>query len=213
MVHDPAGGPRGPEAPAVDAADRGLVSGSHRDQSSTWSPPSPAACGRFPSAAEGGATWFGIIGDTNAPVVGWTGGRLFEDTRPADWAVFRQPGGLHADAENLEWLVQTPETLKLPLERSGAARPGAALLRTAGAQSEQGLDQALRPRRIRRGPRRHGGVPRELPSARSTSARHHRRAGRGQRLPAPHRPGFRQEPVLADLPAGPSTDGCSCTRR
>lgn len=72
-------------------------------------------CGRYPSALEGGATWFGLIGDTNAPVEGSDWWKAFEDDRPSDWAVFFQPGGLEADAENLEWLLQTPATLALPV--------------------------------------------------------------------------------------------------
>lgn len=70
-------------------------------------------CGRYPSAAEGGANWFGIVADTNAPVIGSDWWKLLEDQRPRDWALFRQPSGLHVEAENLEWLTQTPETLKL----------------------------------------------------------------------------------------------------
>lgn len=71
-------------------------------------------CGRYPSAADGGCTWFGLIGDTNAPVDGSEWWKLFEDNRPVDWQVFTQPGGLEPNAENLEWLLQTRETLKLP---------------------------------------------------------------------------------------------------
>jgi hypothetical protein len=71
-------------------------------------------CGRYPSAAEGGATWFGLIGDTNAPVEGSDWHKLFEDDKPPDWDVFHQPSGLAPDAENLAYLVQTAETLKLP---------------------------------------------------------------------------------------------------
>jgi hypothetical protein len=73
-------------------------------------------CGRFPSAAEGGASWFGMIGDTNAPVEGseWHG--LFEDDKPPDWQVFTQPSGLADDAENLAYLVQTSATLKLDVD-------------------------------------------------------------------------------------------------
>lgn len=73
-------------------------------------------CGRFPSAADGGASWFGIIADTNAPVIGSPWWTLMEDNRPPDWQIFHQPSGLSDDAENLEWLVQTPDTIKLPLD-------------------------------------------------------------------------------------------------
>ena len=59
-------------------------------------------CGRFPSKADGGPTWFGIIGDTNAPVEGSDWWKMFEEDRPADWQLFRQPSGLSPEAENLE---------------------------------------------------------------------------------------------------------------
>jgi hypothetical protein len=70
--------------------------------------------GRYPSAADGGCTWFGMFGDTNAPVEGSEWHKLFEDDRPPDWQVFHQPSGLDPMAENLEWLMQTPRTLALP---------------------------------------------------------------------------------------------------
>lgn len=72
-----------------------------------------ARCGRYPNAVMGGCTWSGIIADTNFPEEGskWHG--LMEDKRPPDWQIFKQPGGLSAEAENLEWLNQTEETLKL----------------------------------------------------------------------------------------------------
>lgn len=71
-------------------------------------------CGRFPSALEGGPTWFGLIGDTNAPIDHSPWWQLFEDNKPVDWQVFHQPSGLSPLAENLEWLLQTQETLRLP---------------------------------------------------------------------------------------------------
>ena len=71
-------------------------------------------CGRFPSAADGGCTWFGLLGDTNAPVIGSPWHEMFEDNRPPDWSVFRQPSGLSPQAENLEWLLQTPTSLQYP---------------------------------------------------------------------------------------------------
>jgi len=71
-------------------------------------------CGRYPSAAEGGCTWFGLIGDTNAPIIGSPWHAMFEHHRPPDWALFRQPSGLSPEAENLEWLLQTPTSLQYP---------------------------------------------------------------------------------------------------
>lgn len=70
-------------------------------------------CGRYPAANEGGCTWFGIIGDTNAPTEGSDWHKLFEDDKPPDWQVFHQPSGLAPNAENLEWLMQNGDTLKL----------------------------------------------------------------------------------------------------
>ena len=59
-------------------------------------------CGRFPSMADGGPTWHGIIADTNAPIEGSDWWKVFEEDRPADWDVFWQPSGLSDQAENLE---------------------------------------------------------------------------------------------------------------
>lgn len=75
--------------------------------------PIAGRCGRYPGAGDGGATWNGIVIDTNMPP---EGSRWHETmvAPPKDWSVFIQPGGLEPAAENLEWLLQTPETLKLP---------------------------------------------------------------------------------------------------
>jgi len=72
-------------------------------------------CGRYPSAADGGATWYGVVLDSNMPTEGtrWHG---TVSTPPPGWQVFIQPSGLSDEAENLNWLLQTPETLKLPLD-------------------------------------------------------------------------------------------------
>jgi hypothetical protein len=71
--------------------------------------------GRYPAANLGGATWFGLIADTNMPSIGSPWHKFMTET-PADWQVFIQPSGMAEDAENLEWLTQTPETLKLPVD-------------------------------------------------------------------------------------------------
>jgi hypothetical protein len=78
--------------------------------------PLAGRCGRYPSAALGGCTWFGIIADTNMPSEGspW---HLFMTTRtPIDWQIFIQPSGMSEEAENLNWLTQTSDTLKLPYD-------------------------------------------------------------------------------------------------
>lgn len=64
--------------------------------------------GRYPSKLDGGATWSGIIMDTNPPDdQSW----WFEaaegtgpDGKPSGWEFFKQPGGLHPEAENKSWL-------------------------------------------------------------------------------------------------------------
>ena len=63
-------------------------------------------CGRFPSKAEGGASWFGVIGDCNAPTEGSDWWKMMEEDRPHDWQVFRQPSGLSPEAENVENLPE-----------------------------------------------------------------------------------------------------------
>lgn len=76
--------------------------------------PLAGRCGRFPSAAMGGCTWFGWVADTNMPSENSPWYKLMELDTPPDIQVFIQPGGMAPDAENLQWLMQTPETLKLP---------------------------------------------------------------------------------------------------
>jgi hypothetical protein len=78
--------------------------------------PLAGRCGRYPSAALGGCTWMGLIADTNMPTEGSPWHRFMEVETPPDWAIFIQPSGMSEHAENLEWLLQTPDTLKLPPE-------------------------------------------------------------------------------------------------
>jgi len=49
---------------------------------------------RFPAAKDGGCTWAGVIMDTNPPDADHWWHRLAEETRPAHWAFFTQPGGV-----------------------------------------------------------------------------------------------------------------------
>ena len=137
-------------------------------------------CGRFPSKADGGPTWFGVFGDCNAPIEGSDWWKMMEQERPFDWAIFRQPSGLSAAAENVENLPpQYYQRLAENPNRDWVRR-----------YIECG---------VRRRPIGRGGLPRELQAHFS----HRRPSGPGLRLPADHRPGFRPQPLLADLPAGP----------
>jgi hypothetical protein len=72
-------------------------------------------CGRYPGPNDGGAKWHGIIADTNFPPEGTPWHELMENPNE-DTEIFKQPGGMTAHAENLNYLLQTPETLKLPLD-------------------------------------------------------------------------------------------------
>ena len=78
--------------------------------------PLAGRCGRYPSAAQGGCTWHGIIADTNMPSEGSPWHRFMELNTPPDWDIHIQPSGMSSEAENLEWLTQNPETLKLPVD-------------------------------------------------------------------------------------------------
>lgn len=60
--------------------------------------------GRFPSMREGGASWYGIIMDTNPPDSDHWWYKLFEEQRPEGFALFKQPSAVSEAAENLEHL-------------------------------------------------------------------------------------------------------------
>lgn len=70
--------------------------------------------GRYPSGVKGNPTWSGIIADTNMPVEmsDWYN---FMENLPPDWQKFNQPSGMAQNAENLDWLLQTDQTIKLPV--------------------------------------------------------------------------------------------------
>ena len=77
--------------------------------------PISARCGRYPSPQDGGAKWYGVVVDTNMPTEGTPWQMAMADP-PADMQVFLQPSGLDDLAENLEYLLQTPETLGLAVD-------------------------------------------------------------------------------------------------
>ncbi len=77
--------------------------------------PVSARVGRYPSGNVGNATWFGIIADTNMPteLSDW---HQFMENLPPNWQAFTQPGGLDPNAENLNYLLQTAKSVKLPVD-------------------------------------------------------------------------------------------------
>lgn len=81
-------------------------------------------CGRFPGANLGGATWHGVLMDTNMPSENSDWYKLMEVETPPEWQVFKQPGGLDPQAENLNYLNQTPTTLKLPIDHPDRVAQG-----------------------------------------------------------------------------------------
>lgn len=71
--------------------------------------------GRYPSGKDGAASWSGILADTNMPSEGSDWHKFMTET-PEDWQIFIQPSGASADAENINYLNQTPDTQKLPID-------------------------------------------------------------------------------------------------
>lgn len=57
--------------------------------------------GRYPKKSEGGATWYGVWGDTNPWAEDSEYAELFQHP-PEDFELFRQPSGMAEDAENRE---------------------------------------------------------------------------------------------------------------
>jgi hypothetical protein len=71
--------------------------------------------GRYPSGAQGVPTWHGFIADTNFPTE-MTPWHSYMENPPLGVQIFKQPSGLAPEAENLNWLLQTEDTIKLPLD-------------------------------------------------------------------------------------------------
>ncbi len=69
-------------------------------------------CGRYPSAMEGGPTYYGVMADTNQCDQDHYLYQLAEVEKPEGWEFFTQPGGLIWDAETDTWLAN-PEAENL----------------------------------------------------------------------------------------------------
>jgi hypothetical protein len=65
--------------------------------------------GRYPSAADGGPSWYGIFGDTNAPDEDHWYYVFAEELRPDGYVFHRQPGGLvrEGEGDQIRW-VENP---------------------------------------------------------------------------------------------------------
>lgn len=62
--------------------------------------------GRYPSKSQGGASWSGILADTNPPDDQSWWYHLAEENVPDGWRFFKQPSGLSVNAENLKNLPE-----------------------------------------------------------------------------------------------------------
>lgn len=71
--------------------------------------------GRYPSAKQGAPSWMGILADTNMPVELSPWHKFMIDPPPG-WQIFVQPSGMSPHAENLNWLMQTDITKRLPFD-------------------------------------------------------------------------------------------------
>lgn len=60
--------------------------------------------GRYPSKTDGGATWHGVMGESNMPVRGSEWFNYLELNRPSNCSVLKQPSALSPAAENTEYL-------------------------------------------------------------------------------------------------------------
>lgn len=58
--------------------------------------------GRYPPQSAGGPNWWGIIMDTNPPDDDSWWYQKFEELKPDNWALFKQPSGVSLQAENLK---------------------------------------------------------------------------------------------------------------
>ena len=61
---------------------------------------------RYPGKKDGGCTWCGILMDTNPPDENSEWYKFFEVNKPVTSAIFKQPSGLSAQAENLKNLAK-----------------------------------------------------------------------------------------------------------
>jgi hypothetical protein len=82
--------------------------------------------GRYPSGTDGAPTWHGWIADTNFPTEMTPWHTFMEEhvATPGEVQIFKQPSGLAPNAENLDWLLQTEETLKLPVSHPARLAQG-----------------------------------------------------------------------------------------
>ena len=80
--------------------------------------------GRYPGSDLGGCTWRGWIGDTNPWAATSDLHAMFVADPRDGYKFFKQPGGMDPEAENLENLEQTPQTIVLPWNDSRRREQG-----------------------------------------------------------------------------------------
>lgn len=99
--------------------------------------------GRYPGADLGGCTWRGIIGDTNPWAFTSDYHEMFVTNKQEGYSFFKQPGGMDPDAENIQNLEQTLETLKLPWNHPARREQGRKYYLTALRDYRRKEDQDM----------------------------------------------------------------------
>lgn len=64
-------------------------------------------CGRYPNKRDGGASWYGVIADTNPPDTDHWIYKFAEEVKPEGWQFFHQPGGLIKNSHG-KW-IENPD--------------------------------------------------------------------------------------------------------
>ncbi len=117
----------------------------------------PSLCGRlgrYPSQAQGGPSWFGLVMDGNFPNEGGEWYDLLEMHLPPDYQLFKQPSGLAENAENIANLPggreyyerlangQSPEWIKrYVMAQYGNDPSGSAVFRESYTHDFHSFDQ------------------------------------------------------------------------
>lgn len=69
-------------------------------------------CGRYPNKRDGGATWYGVIADTNPPDTDHWIHHYYSQENLTGWKFFHQPAGVIKDPISQEW-VKNPHAENL----------------------------------------------------------------------------------------------------
>jgi hypothetical protein len=96
--------------------------------------------GRYPGTTDGGPTWYGLIGDTNAPDTDHWYYQMAEEERPKGWEFFKQPGGLVRPTKDSPWQINLEAE---NLQNLPGAYPGAYYLEGAEGKADDWISVNL----------------------------------------------------------------------